>query len=190
MVLSLKNKTGQKPITPPFHRLTVLFNKTAIKCANKKFYEDDIRKSGWCFTCVDEAKEGEPGFCSQEFRNNYPKEQDMDHFKHNYRHWGICDDHCEDYLELTDGGRNVESIFNQMGGMYTETNLDIAAEYECKEYLSEIKPSEEFCAGGRIQINVDIYKVDSNVTSNSSDVYRMTHRLLNQGSFGVIDACQ
>ena len=66
MVLSLKNKTGQRPITPPFHRLTVLFNKTAIKCANKEFYEDDIRKSGWCFTCVDEAKEGEPGFCSQE----------------------------------------------------------------------------------------------------------------------------
>ena len=114
----------------------------------------------------------------------------MDHFKHNYRHWGICDDHCEDYLERTDGGRNVESVYNQKGGMYTETNLDIAAQYECKEKHSEIKPSEEFCAGGRIQINVDVYKVDSNVTSNSSDVYRMSHRVLNQGSFGVIDACQ
>ena len=81
----------------------------------------------------------------------------MDSFKTNYDNWGICDKFCESYFDKKQmhGG-----YYETPGKLYTEATIDILGESECKNKDKDVDVRKEFCAGGRIEVNVELYRTD------------------------------
>lgn len=72
-----------------------------------------------------------------------------------YRHWGVCDTHCEEWFEHRDSERNVD-----YDRRYTEANVTILDRESCTKLADKsVNITTEFCAGRNTEVQVDVYKM-------------------------------
>ena len=67
-----KPKKSEKPLHTPFQRLLIMdtVRRKKTPCHDKVFFTEQIDKNGWCVTCVNGSKPGEPGYCGSDMNHN------------------------------------------------------------------------------------------------------------------------
>ena len=63
---------SERPLHTPFQRLLIMdtVRRKKTPCHDKVFFTEQIDKNGWCVTCVNGSKPGEPGYCGSDMNHN------------------------------------------------------------------------------------------------------------------------
>lgn len=74
-LIEAKNITGDTALKNPFQRLLIMNSekndtKKQYKCHDEVLFEEQLKKNGWCFTCVNGSRPGEPGYCGNKMNTD------------------------------------------------------------------------------------------------------------------------
>lgn len=146
-------------------------------------FSPNVGTYGWCGTCVQTAKKGEPGYCGPRARRVEAESAKVSSFKG----WGFCSKHCV--------------IKDPLRNMLQEAKLRVVPKDYCLKLAKDVKvqPRIEICAGKKVFRRKDRYKVyykkSSKRTSKRTIPYKFRRLPLSQRlrdktvKYGGTDAC-
>ena len=111
---------------------------------------------GWCGTCLEGTRPGQPGYCGPKAKRD---ETEIIDVKPN-ENWGFCNKNCVHKTFLSD--------------MLQEAKLEIAPKELCRELGSEfqVRVSTELCAGHRITVRQDEFLAEKAASNDAADAWK------------------